>query len=660
MPPTVLADPAAPPRPQQSPRRVHRGLPYLAGIDGLRAVSVLAVLAYHGNLGWAPGGFLGVEVFFVISGYLITSLLVAEHRRSGTIGLRNFWTRRARRLLPALFTLLGAVSVAALIGAPDALRRLRIDVPAAIFYVSNWVQILRQDSYFVQAGRPPLLQHLWSLAVEEQFYVFIPLVALVLLPRLRRGAVAILALGGAAASAVTMAVLFNPDVDGSHLYLATHTRLSGLLLGVALGLMWSPSRLQAAAAQAAPGARWVLDGVALGGAAVIGWAVWRVNEFDPFIYRGGLVVVDVATLALLAALAHPISHLGRILGVAPLKWIGQRSYGIYLWHWPIFQLTRPGLDHRLGGLATAGVRVGLTVLVAALSYRFIEQPIRSGALGRRWAAKPQLRSRDLNAAFGGLAVVAVLVAVGPVIRADSLEARSETTGVIDREDATADEVLADLTGTSDPDPTTTTTVASTTTTSTPTTVDPTAVAPVAPSAVETTAAPPTTAPTTTVPPTTTTLSPAGIRVTMIGDSVMLDAKKPLQRLIPGVAVDAKVSRQFSEAGLQAVRLAGFGALGPIVVVHLGTNGPMSEASLNRLLNALSDRRVILVTAKVPRPWEALTNQRIIDAGNRFDNVEVLDWHALAAPHPEWFVKDGTHLKAGGIVAYTDLILKAVQ
>jgi len=156
------------------------------------------------------------------------------------------------------------------------------------------------------------------------------------------------------------------------------------------------------------------------------------------------------------------------------------------------------------------------------------------------------------------------------------------------------------------------------------------------------------------------VSPAGIRVTMIGDSVMLDAKKPLQRLIPGVAVDAQVSRQFSEAGPQAVRLAGLGALGPIVVVHLGTNGPMSDAALDRLLDALEDRRVILVTAKVPRPWEQLTNDRIRAAGERWPNVEVLDWHALSAPHPDWFVKDGTHLQPGGVVAYTDLILKAVS
>lgn len=631
-------------------------MPYLPGIDGLRAVSVLAVLAYHGGLLWSPGGFLGVEVFFVISGYLITSLLVAEHRRNGKIALRNFWLRRARRLLPALYALLAATTAAAMIGAPDALRRLRLDVPAAVFYVSNWVQIAHQDSYFVQFGRPPLLQHLWSLAVEEQFYLFVPLLAALALPRLRRRAVAVIAVAGATASAVLMAALYRPESDGSHLYLATHTRLSGLLLGVAMGLIWSPMRLRSAAERAAPAARWALDGVAVAGLATLAWSFWRVNEFDPFIYRGGFVVVDIATLAVIGTLVHPRSDVDRVLGVAPLRWIGQRSYGIYLWHWPVFQLTRPGLDHQLGGVATTVVRLGLTFGISAISYRFIEQPIRSGALGRRWAADPQRRARDVNTAFAGVAVIALVLAVGPLVRPD----RSRTAHAaspID-EHASAADVLRDLTGTTEP------TATEATTAPAPTDDTATGVPAPPPGATDPTAlpttAPPAPATSSSLPATTTTLSPAGIRVTMIGDSVMLDAKGPLQRLIPHVAVDAVVSRQFVEAGNQAVRLAGFGALGPIVVVHLGTNGAMSVGQLDHLLGAMRDRRVILLTAKVPRPWEALTNQRIWDAARRYDNVEVLDWHGLAAPHPDWFVKDGIHLRPGGIVAYTDLILKAVQ
>jgi peptidoglycan/LPS O-acetylase OafA/YrhL len=649
VPPAVITAPEAPAPAVAEPPRPRPGLPYLGGIDGLRAVSVAAVLAYHGGLTWAPGGFLGVEVFFVISGYLITSLLVSEHRRTRSISLRDFWLRRARRLLPALFTLLGAVSVAALIGAPDVLRRLRIDVPAAALYVSNWAQIVHHDSYFVQAGRPPLLAHLWSLAVEEQFYLTIPILALLLLPRLRRGAIALVAVGVAAASAIALAVLYTPDQDASNLYLATHLRLSGLLAGVAMGLVWSPWRLRAAGRRAAPGASWALDAIGAVGALVLLWSFWRINEFDAFVYRGGFVLVDLATLAVIAVLVHPSSHIGRVLGTAPLVWLGQRSYGIYLWHWPVFQLTRPGIDLQWSGLPIAVLRIGLTLGLAAASYRWIEQPIRHGALGRRWAARPRLRRADANAALAGAAAVALLLAVGPIVRpdhtAERLAEQAREAG------ATGDRLsLEDLVGSTASPTTTLLPPTTTTTTAPPTTVSPAVAA----------SAPTTLAPTTTVPAPTTTLSPAGIRVTAIGDSVMLDAKRLMQRQIPQVAVDAKVSRQFGEAAPQAMRLAAFGALGPIVIVHLGTNGPMSQRQLDHLIAALGDRRIVLVTAHVPRPWEALTNQRIREAPGRWPNVSVADWNALSANHPEWFVHDGIHLQVPGEVAYTEMLRTAVQ
>jgi peptidoglycan/LPS O-acetylase OafA/YrhL len=652
VPPAVLT-PDAPAWPQVETSHARPALPYLGGIDGLRAVSVLAVLAYHGGLAWMPGGFLGVEVFFVISGYLITALLVTEQRRSGTVSLSGFWSRRARRLLPALYLVLTTAVVAALVGAPDALRRLRLDVPAALAYVSNWSQIVHHDSYFAQAGRPPLLSHLWSLAVEEQFYLFIPILALLLLPRLRRGALALVAVGGAAASTIAMAALYRPDVDPSHIYLATHTRLSGLLLGVAMGLVVSPWRLHSADRRAAPMARWALDAVGIAGLAVLGWAFWRVNEFDPFIYRGGFVVIDVATLAVLAAVVHPSSHFERILGSRVLVWLGRRSYGIYLWHYPIFQFTRPELDVRLGGAAVTALRLGLTLAVAALSYRFVEQPIRHGALTRRWAAEPAARRRDLNTALGAAVVLGLVLVIGPVARpdhsVDRLEAAARDAGSTDGAISLRDLVGSDRATTTITRPTTST---APTTTAAPTTS--------VGAAVAATAAPTTVAPTTTVPAPTTTLAPAGIRVTAIGDSVMLDAKRNMQRQIPLIAVDARVSRQFGEAAPQAMRLAAFGALGPIVVVHLGTNGPMSEGQLHRLLGALGDRKVVLVTAHVPRPWEPLTNQRIRDAATRWPNVSVADWNALSASHPDWFVHDGTHLRPSGVVAYTELIRSSVQ
>jgi peptidoglycan/LPS O-acetylase OafA/YrhL len=630
-----------------------RDMPYMAGVDGLRAISVLAVLAYHGGLSWAPGGFLGVEVFFVISGYLITSLLVAEHRRDGHISLAKFWGRRARRLLPALYALLIAVVIAAFVAAPDALKRMRLDVPAAMAYVSNWAQIIHHDSYFTQAGRPPLLSHLWSLAVEEQFYLFIPVLAFLLLPRLRRGALSALAAAGGIGSAVLMAVLYHPGTpDPSHLYLATDTRLSGLLLGVALGLVWAPWRVRYSARRAAPSAAWVLDLVGLAGLLILGWAFWRVNEFDAFVYRGGFVVVDVATLAVIVALVHPAARFGSLLGLPPLRWLGRRSYGIYLWHWPVFQLTRPNLDLHLSAWAITAIRLGATAGLAAISYRWIETPIRTGALQRRWRERPRRKVRQLTFACGLAAVILGILVVGPVIRPDRSSAAQIAAAELRESKRSSKLSLKNLTGSSK---LATTTVV--TTTVPPTTLAPTTLA--APAVVDT--APPTTAaPTTTIPAPTTTLSPALIRVTAIGDSVMLGAKANMQKAIPAIAVDAQVSRQFGDAGTEALRLAAFGALGPIVVIHLGTNGPMSDGQLNKLLNSLSGREVILVTTHVPRPWQDLTNQRLEAAATRWPNVRIADWNTLSSAHPEWFDSDGTHLQTSGRMAYAAFILAAVQ
>ena len=225
------------------PRRPRLG--YQPGLDGLRAVAVVAVLLYHFGVSWLPGGFLGVEVFFVISGYLITSLLLAEWRADHGIALGSFWARRARRLLPALFAMLAVVSAAALIFAPDAVPELRRGIPAALVYMTNWYEIVRKQSYFARFGRPPLLLHLWSLAVEEQFYLIWPPLLLLGVRRTRgrRRPRVYAALGGAAASALAGYLLYHPGVDPSRVYYGTDTRASGLLLGAVLAMGWTPSRL---------------------------------------------------------------------------------------------------------------------------------------------------------------------------------------------------------------------------------------------------------------------------------------------------------------------------------------------------------------------------------------------------------------------------------
>ncbi len=370
------------------PEPVRSGQRYMPGLDGLRALAVLAVIAYHLGLGWAPGGLLGVGVFFTLSGYLITDLLLAQWA-TGRLRLADFWLRRARRLLPALFLMLIVVVVWVSAADRSQLSDVRGQVGAAAVYVSNWWQISQHLSYFARFGPPSPLSHLWSLAVEEQFYIFWPWLLLlgVHFVRERKRPVSVrprlagVTLALALASAIEMAVLYHPTFDPSRVYDGTDTRAFGLLIGAALAMVW-PSRLLTTRVTA--GARRILDGLGAVGLVTILLLVWRTNQYSAFPYQGGMVLLSVATLLLVAALCHPATRLGKAFGWGPLRWLGVRSYGIYLWHEPIIVLTTPAPNSGVNALRAA-LQVGASVAVAALSWRYVEEPIRHGALGRLWA-----------------------------------------------------------------------------------------------------------------------------------------------------------------------------------------------------------------------------------------------------------------------------------
>jgi peptidoglycan/LPS O-acetylase OafA/YrhL len=616
--------------------RTHDKLGYQPSIDGLRAVSVLAVILYHAELSWIPGGFLGVEVFFVVSGFLITALLVEERHHTGSVSLRGFWTRRARRLLPALYALVLVVPAVMLVFYRDAAGRLGGDVVAALFYVSNWWQILLQESYFAQAGRPPVLRHLWSLAVEEQFYILFPALFVWLLSRHGRDRTRNVLIGVAVASAIWMAVLYEPYTDPSRVYFGTDTRLSGLLLGAALAVVWTPWRTKATASRAAGPVLNVVGACAL---VVLMWFFWRVNEFDPFVYRGGFLLLDLCCVVLIAVLVHPSARLDRLLALPPLVWIGVRSYSIYLWHWPIFMVTRPELDLPFGDLPVMAVRVGLTLVAAELSYRYVEQPIRNGDVGRfvrrlresTGAERARLQQRMfLN--VGGLAAVVLLVTAGLVDAATSderarLEAEIAGAEVL----GASQEAPSDGGEGEEPSGPSTSVVSAATPPGSPT----------VPAEGDTT----TTAPLRTV----------ATNAVAVGDSVMLGASGAMKAKMPGIRVDAKVSRQFDTIVDAALWFESSGNLPGPLVVQLGNNGIFEEERLDRMIDEMADRQVLLVNTRVPRPWEQLANQRTAAVADRHDNAVLVDWYSLAVDHPEWFVSDGTHLRPAGQQAFAELI-----
>ena len=384
----------------------------------MRALAVLAVIAYHLGLGWAPGGMLGVGVFFTLSGYLITDLLLGQHEATGRLQLADFWRRRARRLLPALAVLLVVIAAwVTLLDRPE-LSALRGVVLAAVGNVTNWWLIAQHSSYFAQFGPPSPLGHLWSLAVEEQFYLVWPWLLWLGLrwARGRRGtrmrlAAATLLL--ASLSAIEMAMLYRPGYDPTRIYDGSDTRAFALLIGAALAFVWPSRHLRGGITS---GARRILDGAGVTGLAVIVVLVCCTNDYSAFLYRGGMVLLSVATALVVGTAASPASRIGRALGWRPLRWLGVRSYGIYLWHYPIIVLTTP-----VGGqdtVARGALQVAASIGVAELSWRYIEEPVRQGAIGR-CLARARSAHWDLQAAgrrvwipAAGAAVVCVLAGAG--------------------------------------------------------------------------------------------------------------------------------------------------------------------------------------------------------------------------------------------------------
>ncbi|HKD88197.1 MAG TPA: acyltransferase family protein [Streptosporangiaceae bacterium] len=388
------------------PKPVGSDQRYMPGLDGLRAIAVLAVIAFHEQFSWAPGGLLGVALFFTLSGYLITDLLLSRWLATGRAQLANFWARRARRLLPALFVMLAIVTAWVTLMDRARLAGLRGPVLAAATYSSNWYLIVQGQSYFSRFAPPQPLDHLWSLAVEEQFYLIWPWLLLAGLFFIRRhrsaGSIRWLALPTlalAAGSAVLMWALYQPAVDPTRVYEGTDTRACGLLVGAALAMVWSSGT----ASRASRTTSRVLDVPAALGLGVIAVMIWRVGQYSMFLYHGGLTVLAIATAAVVAAAACPGSLVGAALSWRPLRWVGVRSYGIYLWHYPVIVLTTPA-----GGtedLPRVAWQIATSIGLAALSWKFVEEPVRHGAINRAWR---RVRTRQ----FGGLGVPKIAAVTG--------------------------------------------------------------------------------------------------------------------------------------------------------------------------------------------------------------------------------------------------------
>jgi peptidoglycan/LPS O-acetylase OafA/YrhL len=580
-------------------RPLDKRFPYLPGIDALRALAVLAVFFYHSGVGWMPGGFLGVDVFFVISGYLITSLLLREFRRGGHVQLGRFWLRRARRLLPAVGVLIAVTMIVAAIVEPDRIDQLRGDAVASLAYFANWHFILGSQSYFDQFQRPSLFTHLWSLSVEEQFYLFWPLAFAAGMKLFGRGRLLLGVLAGALASVALAWILFDPGADASRVYYGTDTHAVGLLAGVALALVWSPIELRRR--RTGPLVGPILDVVGILALAYIVLSFLHVHDYDPALWHGGYLWLALVTALLLAVLAHPATRLGGLLGQAPVLWLGLRSYSFYLWHYPVLMLSRPGLDVSLPRGILIPLQLLAVLALADLSYRFVELPFRGKAklpgLPDNWLriARPAL-------IVGTLAIVALIGWSGLFSRNSgppaSAFASTQTVATVhtnpDREEG---------------------------------------------------GYPPSSPP----------------RIVALGDSVMIGAADKLAgRLGPGFSLSAEVGRQANDFVAIAQRLKREGHAPEAMIVQMGNNGPLYSDEMEGLRKATSGvGELFLINDHAPVSWVGESNHALAEAARDWPHTTMIEWKPVADSH-EGLLWDGIHLTPAGAGLYARLVSAAVH
>jgi peptidoglycan/LPS O-acetylase OafA/YrhL/lysophospholipase L1-like esterase len=666
------------------PEPVRAGQRYMPGLDGLRAIAVLAVIAFHEQLGWAPGGLLGVGVFFTLSGYLITDLLLGQWATRGRLALADFWARRARRLLPALFVMLAVVTAWVTVADRARLSALRGADAAAATYSSNWYLIVQGQSYFARFAPPQPLDHLWSLAVEEQFYLAWPwllLAGLLCVRRLRRGRpggiawLALPTLALAACSAWAMLVLYHPGFDPTRVYEGTDTRAAGLLIGAALAMTWPSRRPEPGRAT-----RVLLDLGGAAGLAVIGLMIWRTGQYSPFLYRGGLVVLSVASAAVIAAAAVPHALTGRALGCAPLRWLGVRSYGIYLWHYPVIVLTTPA--NATENLGRAAWQTALTITLAALSWHYIEEPIRRGALTRLWkrVRTAPWRTRTVRpatlAAVTGAAAVLATACAGLSGAVPAPQSSSSATS---------------LAGSSLPPPPATAGAQPATAGAQPAAARagnkvPASAAPAAKSKSTPAARP-------AASPATSALHTSCKAVAHIGDSTSEGMVSPAY--LPNPA--QRLVAQYHDVGVQQVTtnivgansvvetlpgdVNGYNAAKNLVsggfhgcwVIALGTNdaadvaigaGTGSVARIQQMMSVAHGAPVLWVdvisllnSGPYAEPNMQSWNAALRQECSKYPNMRVFDWASLAKP--SWFISDGIHYTPAGYAQRAQQIAQAL-
>ncbi len=576
-----------------------RGIQYIPAIDGLRAIAVIAVTLYHLGISWIPGGFLGVDLFFVISGYVITRLLLDSIQERGGLDLRDFYLARIRRLLPPLVFMIVVTSIVVGIWAPDTTKKFLTDAPFSLFGGMNWWLVFNHQDYFETSGRPPLLQHTWSLAVEAQFYLLWPLILLLVLKYFGKKVIPAAALTIAAISGVAlMLVSFQLDAANSskvsHVYFGTDTHSIGLFLGAALAVSWIPQNFNL---QVTRRAQDFIDGIGVFGFIGILATFALIDETKPTLYRLAFPLAGIFGTAILISIVHPASRFAPLLRNKVLLWIGERSYAIYLWHWVIFQISRPQVDLDGENWALFSLRILLVLAMADISLRLVELPIRSGAVaywfgGMKYRTKAVRRKQKLAVALS----ISIVLIASATISASAIVR-------VDKKNQELIQLLKDA--------------------------DKPIVTPID--------------------------NPANPGLWVTGDSVILGIRHVLEMNHPIALINARVGRQAPEL-LEVMLRDGPLVLKSPVVFNIGNNNALTRAQVLAIFEAVkaAPQRIVVNTA-VPRPWRDANNELINEIAATYPNTVVVRWDQISEGHPEYFAPDGVHLVPAGARAYVTAI-----
>ena len=585
-----------------------RGIQHIPAIDGLRAIAVTAVIFYHLGFSWIPGGFLGVDLFFVISGYVITRLLLDSIERSGGLDLRGFYKARARRLLPPMIFMIVVTGFYITIWAQDSVRRFVTDVPFALTGSINWWLVAKEQDYFEAIGRPPLLQHTWSLAVESQFYLIWPIILLLVLKRFGKKIIPFAALLIALVSASLLfyvSLQLDASSDVSHIYFGTDTHSVGLFLGSALAVSWIPQNFKSEVSKRAQN---FIDFIGVFGLIGILASFLLIDESSPTAYKIAFPLAAVFGIAIITSIVHPASRFAPILQNRVLLWVGERSYAIYLWHWVIFQISRPSVDIEGEDWALIAVRILIVLALADISLKLVELPIRSGAV-EYWFKGMKYRTASVRKRQKVLVISSISILV------ISLSALS-TNAVISSNRATAalEESLTSEPVVNEP------------------VVNESETAVINPSQA----------------------------IWLTGDSVILGIRNALSAIQPIIIVNARVGRQAPEL-LEEMQKDVGRAAGATVVMDLGNNDLLQPETVRAIFTLANESpRIVVVNTAVPRPYKDPNNQIIEDIAREFSNVRVVDWNEISKDHPEYFAPDGVHLVPTGVTAYVMAIDEALK